>query len=108
VLRDSLGAVRPRGRVCQVGFLGGLAPVEGFDPIADLPTGVQLSFFGSFVLGTEGFPIGDVPVAELVARAEAGVYRARPARVFRFEEVAEAHRLIEANQLAGKAVVSVR
>ena len=108
VLRDSLHVVRPRGRVCQVGFLGGLAPIDGFDPIADLPTGVQLTFFGSFVLGTEHFPLADVPVAELVARAEAGVYRARPGRVFRFEEVAEAHRLIEANELDGKAVVAVR
>ena len=53
VLRDSLRVVRPRGRVCQVGFLGGLAPVDGFDPLADLPSGVQLSFYGSaFVLGT--------------------------------------------------------
>ena len=44
VLRDSLQTVRSRGRVCQVGFLGGQDPVDGFNPIADLPTGVQLSF----------------------------------------------------------------
>ena len=102
VLRDSLQAVRPQGRVCQVGFLGGLGPVDDFNPIANLPTSVQLSFFGSFVLGAEHYPVDDVPVAELVAKAEAGVYRARPARVFRFDEIAEAHRLIEANQLEGK------
>ncbi|HEX5288014.1 MAG TPA: zinc-binding dehydrogenase, partial [Streptosporangiaceae bacterium] len=30
VLRDSLRIVRARGRVCQLGFLGGLAPVTGF------------------------------------------------------------------------------
>lgn len=47
-------------------------------------------------------------MAELVAKAEAGLYRARPSRVFRFAEVAEAHRLIEANQLEGNAVVAVR
>jgi NADPH2:quinone reductase len=29
VLRDSLRLVRPRGRVCQLGFLGGLEPVAG-------------------------------------------------------------------------------
>ena len=53
VLRDSLRIVRPGGRVCQLGFLGGLEPVTDFDPITDLPTGVQLSFYGSaFVLGT--------------------------------------------------------
>jgi len=94
--------------VCQVCFLGGLGPVDDFNPIADLPTGLQLTFFGSCVLGTEHYPVDDVPVAELIAKAEASVYSARPARVFRFDEVAEARRLIEANQLKGKAVVAVR
>src|SRR5260370_862214 len=47
VLRDSLALVRPRGRVCQLGFLGGFDPVADFDPITDLPSGVQLSFYGS-------------------------------------------------------------
>ena len=49
VLRDSLRIVRTRGRVCQLGFLGGLAPVAGFDPITDLPTGVPAASrpFGS-------------------------------------------------------------
>jgi NADPH:quinone reductase-like Zn-dependent oxidoreductase len=71
VLRDSLRVVRTRGRVCQVGFLGGLTPVDGFDPIADLPSGVQLSFFGSaFVLGTADFPLAAIPLQEMVARAE--------------------------------------
>ena len=57
VLRDSLRVVRPRGRVCQLGFLGGLEPVAGFNPIADLPSGVQLSFYGSaFVLGNKRVP----------------------------------------------------
>ena len=32
VLRDSLRVVRPRGRVCQLGFLGGLEPVAGLQP----------------------------------------------------------------------------
>jgi NADPH:quinone reductase len=108
VLRDTLLAVRPRGRVCQAGFLGGLEPVVRFDPISDLPTGVQLSFFGSFVLGTDPFPVSNIPLAELIAKAEAGAYHAKPVRVFRFDEVPEAHRLIEANQVAGKAVVGVR
>ena len=108
VLRDSLLAVRPRGRVCQVGFLGGLAPVDGFNPLTDLPTGVQLSFFGSFVLGSEAFPVGDIPLCRLIARAASGVYRAKPTRVFRFEDIVEAHRVMESNEATGKMVVAVR
>jgi len=108
VLRDSLRVVRPRGRVCQVGFLGGLAPVDGFEPIADLPSGVQLSFFGSaFVLGNADFPLAGIPLQDMVAKAEAGRYLAGPARVFGFGELTEAHRIMEAGTAGGKMVAAV-
>jgi NADPH:quinone reductase-like Zn-dependent oxidoreductase len=81
---------------------------HGFNPLTDLPTGVQLSFFGSFVLGTEEFPVPDVPLPRLIARAAAGVYRAKPTRVFRFEDIVEAHRVMESNEATGKMVVALR
>jgi NADPH2:quinone reductase len=108
VLRDSLRIVRPRGRVCQLGFLGGLDPVAEFNPIADLPSGVQLSFYGSaFVLGSAEFPLAEIPLTDMIAKAEAGVYQAKPARVFRFDEIVEAHRLLDAGLAGGKMVVTV-
>jgi len=108
VLRDSLRIVRARGRVCQLGFLGGLAPVAGFDPIADLPTGVQFSFYGSaFVLGTAEFPLAGIPLQEMVSKAETGQYQARPVRVFGFEEVVRAHQAMEEGLAGGKMVVAV-
>jgi NADPH2:quinone reductase len=108
VLRDSLRIVRPRGRVCQLGFLGGLDPVAEFNPIADLPSGVQLSFYGSaFVLGSAEFPLTEIPLTDMIAKAEAGVYQAKPARVFRFDEIVEAHRLLDAGLAGGKMVVTV-
>jgi NADPH2:quinone reductase len=107
VLRDSLQVVRPHGRVCQIGFLGGLGPVEQFNPIADMPSGLQLSFFGSFYLGEDGYPLADIPLTEMVAKAEAGTYRARPVRVFGFEEIVEAHRVMESGEAGGKMVVAV-
>jgi len=108
VLRDSLRAVRPGGRVCQAGFLGGLGPVPDFLPIADMPSGVQFSFFGSFELGTSEFPIAGVPLQEIVEKVEAGTYRAAPSRVFTFEQIADAHRLMEGGGALGKLVVTVR
>jgi NADPH2:quinone reductase len=106
VLRDSLRAVRANGRVCQAGFLGGLGPVDDFLPIVDLPSGVQLSFFGSFELGTEAFPLSAVPLQAIVDKVEAGDYCARPSRVLAFEAVADAHRLMEGNEAAGKLVIA--
>ncbi|MGV9270057.1 zinc-binding dehydrogenase [Kitasatospora sp. NPDC003701] len=108
VLRDSLAAVGPRGRVCQAGFLGGFAPVADFDPIADLPSGVRLSFFGSaFVLGTPAYPLSDIPLDAIYAQVEAGALNARPTRVFRFDEIVEAHRVMEAGRALGKMVVTL-
>ena len=108
VLRDSLRTVRTRGRVCQLGFLGGLEPVAGFNPIADLPTSVQLSFYGSaFVLGTDTFPLTDIPLQEMITKAEAGRYKAKPARVFGFDNIVKAHQVMEEGLAAGKMVVAV-
>ena len=108
VLRDSLRTVRARGRVCQLGFLGGLEPVTGFDPITDLPTGAQFSFYGSaFVLGTPDFPLAGIPLQRMTANAEAGRYQAKPVRVFGFDQIVEAHRAMEEGAAAGKMVVAV-
>jgi NADPH:quinone reductase-like Zn-dependent oxidoreductase len=106
VLRDSLKAVRPRGRVCQAGFLGGLGPVEDFQPFVDLPSGVQFSFFGSFEIGTDAYPLSVVPFQEIVEKVQAGGYTANPARVFAFDEIVDAHRVMEASQAGGKLVVA--
>ncbi|HEY2131112.1 MAG TPA: zinc-binding dehydrogenase [Streptosporangiaceae bacterium] len=106
VLRDSLQAVAPTGRVCQAGFLGGLGPVADFQPVFDMPSGVQFSFFGSFEVGTAAYPICAIPFQQIVANAEAGVYQAKPARVFPFEEIAEAQQVMEVGQAGGKLVVT--
>ena len=64
--------------MCQAGFLGGLGPVDGFLPIVDMPSGVQFSFFGSFELGTDAFPLSDDPAPGDRRKVEAGDYTASP------------------------------
>jgi NADPH:quinone reductase len=103
---DSFAMVRRGGRVCLAGFLGGLKPIASFNPLLQLPSGVHFSFFGSFMFGQPQFPVSDVPLQQMIDRAATGAYQARPAKVFRFEEIQEAHRLMESNQANGKMVVS--
>jgi len=108
-LVDSLACAHMGGgRVCFAGFLGGLGPVSNFDPLLHMPSGVTLSFFGSaFAFGTPAAPLSDIPIQAMVDRARAGVFRARPARVFRFEDIVSAHRLMEASGAGGKLVAVV-
>jgi NADPH:quinone reductase-like Zn-dependent oxidoreductase len=105
-LLGSLKLVRPRGRVCVAGWLAGPAPLT-LDPIMDLPSGVQLSLFGSFMYGQPGHSLADVPIQAIVDRAATGVYRAKPVRVLEFTEIVEGHRLLDAGTALGKIVVRV-
>ena len=102
---DSLAMLRRGGRACLAGWLGGLAPIADFNPLAQMASGVYLTFFASFVFGKPGFPLSDVPLQAIAADVEAGRYRAKPTRVFRFEEIQEAHRVMESNEAKGKMVV---
>jgi NADPH2:quinone reductase len=104
---DSLAMLRRGGRACLAGWLGGLAPIKDFNPLLQMASGVYLTFFGSFVFGTPGFPLSDVPLQEIAQQVASGRLKAKPSRVFRFEEIHEAHRVMEANEAGGKMVVVI-
>jgi hypothetical protein len=72
-----------------------------------MASGVYLTFFGSFVFGKPGFPLSDVPLQAIAADVAAGRYQAEPSRVFRFEDIREAHRVMDANRADGKLVVVI-
>ena len=74
-------------------------------PLLQMSSGVHFSFFGSFVFGTPGFPLSDVPLQQIAADAAAGRLDVKPTRIFRFDEIREAHRVMEANEARGKMVV---
>jgi hypothetical protein len=59
---------------------------------------VHLTFFGSFVFGTQGFSLSDVPLQQIAVDAAAGRLDVKLTRSFRFEEMREAHRAIEAHE----------
>jgi NADPH2:quinone reductase len=102
---DSLAMLRRGGHVCLVGFLGGGGPLA-LEPVFQMPSGTHLSVFASaLVTGTSQFPLSEIPFQTIVDRVADGTYKAKPARIFRFEEIQEAHRLMEQGQANGKIVV---
>ncbi len=103
-LLDSLAMVRKGGYVCNAGFLGGPDPLA-FNPLTQMPSGVNLNFFGSFMYGSKDFPLSSVPLQGIVDKVGGGVYKAKPAKVFDFKDIVKAHQLMEANASCGKIVV---
>ena len=103
---DSLAMVRYGGRACLAGFLGGGDEINGFNPLTRMPSGVQFSFFASaFSFGTKDLPLAKIPFQSIINRITEGTYQAKPARIFNFDEIVEAHRLMEANRATGKLVI---
>jgi len=83
VMLDSLAMLRRGARSCLAGWLGGLDPIPDFNPLLQMASGVYLTFFGSFVFGTPGFPLSDVPLQQIAADAAAGRLDIKPTRTFR-------------------------
>jgi NADPH2:quinone reductase len=110
---ESLKLVRRGGHLCLAGWLGGLDPIEGpgpkpgFNPLLQMASGVHFSFFGSFVFGTPEFPVSDVPLRTIIDKVSQNKIEAKPWKIFKFEEIQEAHRVMESGKAGGKMVVVV-
>lgn len=101
-LRDSLKSARRGGIVCMTGILGGEWTFETFTPMADIPTGVKLTSYGG-----AASDLDPQRLQQFVDAVASGRQSVAIDRVFRLEQVPEAHRYMEANQAMGKLVVLV-
>lgn len=102
---DSLRMLRRGGTACLAGWLGGLDPIVDFNPLLQMASGVNLSFFGSFVFGSPGFALSDVPLQDIADSVRDGRLDAAPSRIFTFDQIREAHRVMESGEAGGKMVV---
>ena len=100
VMRDTLQATRPGGTVCFTGMLSDEWTIPEFYPMDWLPNGVRLTAYSG---EAEGLP-ATVLQGYLDAVA-AGSAIVPIGRVYRIDEIVQAHRDLEANTVGGKGVV---
>jgi NADPH:quinone reductase len=100
-LPDTLRSVRVHGVVCFTGMLSNQWTVRDFYPIEYLPRGVRLTAYGG--------EAADLPprlLQDFLDRVAAGTAVVPIGRVYRFDQVVEAHRAMEGDQVSGKLVVT--
>jgi len=99
-IRDSLRCTKQRGIVCMTGMVGNKWTFDEFDPMEVIPTAVCLTTYDG---GAEDFML--TPLEELAGKIANGQLPIRIGKVFRLEQIAEAHRRMEENEAGGKIVV---
>ena len=99
-LAHSLKCARRHGAVCMSGMVGDRWTLNGFEPMEAIPTAVSLTTYSG---GATEFMA--TPLQRLVEQVENGTLPMKVGRVFRLEDIVEAHRCMEANEVEGKIVV---
>jgi len=99
-LLDSLRSTKRHGVVCMTGIVGNQWAFERFAPMEAIPTTVHLTSYAG-----EAPDFIRTPLQEFVREIEAGRTQVKIGRVFRLEDIVEAHRAMEDNTAGGKLVV---
>jgi NADPH:quinone reductase-like Zn-dependent oxidoreductase len=99
-LEDSLRCVKPRGVVCMTGMVGNKWSIDNFSPMDVIPTSVGLTTYDG---GPDDFM--RTPLEELIEQIAADTLHVNVGKVFRLDDIVEAHRCMETNQAGGKIVV---
>ncbi|MCP3727686.1 zinc-binding alcohol dehydrogenase family protein [Paraburkholderia sp. CNPSo 3272] len=99
-LKDSLRCAKQGGVVCMTGIVGNQWSFDTFSPMEVIPSTVKLTIYDG---GVNEFMA--TPYDELLAQVKAGTLRIPIGRVFRLDDIVEAHRCMEENKAGGKIVV---
>ena len=100
-LQDSLKCVSHPGYVCNTGILGNKFTVQNFDPIKYIPNGVFLTGFFS------NFPTQEA-IDGILRLLEASNQKPLYSKVFKLEEIAQAHTLLEKGGADGKIILNIQ
>lgn len=100
VMRDTLRAVRAGGTVCFTGMLSDNWTIPEFYPMDWLPNGVRLTAYSGEASDLDPHVLQDYLDAVAAGRARIPV-----GHVYGIDEIAQAHRDMEAGIIGGKGVV---
>ena len=99
-LEDSLKCTAPAGIVCMTGIVGNKWTLDHFSPMESIPSTVCLTRYAG------GSPeLLETPLEELAQQVKAGTLNVQIGKVFRLDDIVEAHRTMEENRGDGKIVV---
>lgn len=101
-LKDSLMCIRPGGMVCMTGILGSEWTMKEFTPMGDIPSLGRLTVY----MG-EAENLQKESLQEFIDAVENGDIKVTVDRIFKLDEIVEAHRYMESNQTKGKIVVKI-
>jgi NADPH:quinone reductase-like Zn-dependent oxidoreductase len=99
-LSDSINCLKPGGVVCMSGIVGNKWMLDGWNPMEEIPSGCYLMAYSG---GTKDFRA--TPLTELAKQIADGKLPLQIGKVFKLDEIVEAHELMEANKAKGKIVV---
>jgi NADPH:quinone reductase-like Zn-dependent oxidoreductase len=99
-LKDSLACTAAGGTVCMTGMLSEQWSFQEFAPMEYIPATVNLTVYdsGQFRVDQQSFQ-------QFITDVEAGKVKLSIGRVFRLEDIAAAHALMDSNSAGGKIVV---
>lgn len=99
-LADSMQCAKKGGTVCMAGIVGNEWQMKDMNPMALIPSETKLTVYGG---GDEQFM--NTPLDTLVKQVESGKLKVKIGRVYKMEQIAEAHRCMDNDEAQGKIVV---
>ncbi|OJZ90851.1 hypothetical protein ASPFODRAFT_124862 [Aspergillus luchuensis CBS 106.47] len=99
-LQDSLHCAKEGGLVCMTGIVGNRWTLENVNPMEYIPTAVNLTTYSG---GYEDFM--RAPLNEMAKKITTSELHVQIGRVFKMDEIVEAHQTTEENKADGKIVM---
>ncbi len=101
-LKDSLRCIKTGGMVCMTGILGGEWTLREFTPMGDIPSLGKLTVY----MG-EAANLKKGMLQDFIDAIADGKISLNIDKVFRFDQIVEAHTYMESNMAKGKLVVEI-